>query len=304
MNITVDKKEDCTANINIEIPSEKVNSERSEIIKAFSSQANIRGFRKGKAPVRVIEKRYASDIKAELEQRLISEAVSEAIKQEDLKVLDVAVQQEPSYSDENLKVEALAILAPEITLPEYKGIEVELDSEEVTDEEITTSIDELRNRFSKYNDTETALEDDQFAIIDFTSNIDGKPVEEVIGKSAGFVGGREGHWVKIQDDAFMPGFSEGLKGMKKDEQKTITVTVQDEFPIKDLIGKSINFDVTVKETKVQELPELNDEFVGTFLPDQTVDDLKELLKTNLAEEKKKGIRDDKMEQILQNLHEG
>ncbi len=303
MNITVDKK-DCTANIAIEIPADKVAAQRSDIVKAFSKQANIKGFRTGKAPAKVIEKRYAADIKGELEQRLINDAITEAIKKEELKVLNVRVAEEPVYGDDQaLKVEAIATLAPEFELPEYKELAVETPSDEISDAELENSLKELSQRFAEFKDTEGALEDGQFAIIDFTSDIDGKPVEEVIGKSAGFVGGREGQWVKIEEDAFLPGFVDEIKGLKVGDQKIIPLSINDEFPIQSLRGQSVNFDITIKETKEQILPEINDEFAGKLLPDKGLDDLKELVTEQLQMEKSKKIADTKVEQIMQKLND-
>lgn len=304
MNITVDKKEDCTASIAVQIPAEKVAEERKEIVKAFSSQANIKGFRKGKAPAKVIEKRFAKDISAELEQRLMNEAISEAVKKDELKVLNVRVPENPTFADDDsYNFEAVATLAPSFELPEYKGIEIEVESEDITDEEMEKSLEDLAQRFAEFNDTDGALEDGQFAVVDFTTNIDGKPVNEVIGKSAGFVDGREGHWVKIEEDSFLPGLAEGIKGLKKDDTKTIEVTINDEFPIEALRGQSVNFDVTVKETKSQEIPEINDEFAAKLLPEKGLDDLKELVKEQLQGEKTRLVADSKVEQVMQKLNE-
>jgi len=302
MNITVEKK-DCTANIAIEISAEKVAAQKSEIVKSFSQQADIKGFRKGKAPAKVIEKRFANDIKQELEQRLINDAVSEAVKKEELKVLNVRIQNSPEYSDDqSLKLEAVATLAPSFELPEYKGLDVEVESDQVTDADVEKSLDELAQRFADFKDTESGLEQGHFAVIDFTSNIDGKEVEEVIGKSAGFVGGREGQWVKIEDDAFLPGFVDQIKGLKVGEQKVIPIEINDEFPIEALRGQTVNFDITVKETKEQDIPEINDEFAAKLIPEKGVDDLKEVITEQLQQEKTRVIADSKVESIMEQLN--
>lgn len=303
MNITVDKK-DCSAKIAIEIPADKVAAQKSDIVKAYSKQANIKGFRQGKAPAKVIEKRFASDIKDELEQRLINKAITEAIKDEKLKVLNVKVSEAPVYGDDQcLKVEAVATLAPEFELPDYKEMEIEAASNEISDEEVDKSLKELSQRFAEYKDTDGALEQGQFAVIDFTSNIDGKEVEEVIGKSAGFVGGREGQWVKIEEDAFLPGFVDEIKGLKTGDKKVIPITITDDFPIEALRGQTVNFDITVKETKEQSLPEINDEFAAKLLPDENLEKLKEMISEQLQSEKSREIADSKVEQIMEKLND-
>jgi len=304
MNITVDKKENCIATLSIEVPADKVAEVRSNIVAAYTKQAKIKGFRPGKAPVSLIEKNYGSDIKAELEQRLINDACVEAVKKEELKALNIRIPEAPALGEDGtFKFTTEVTLAPSFELPEYKEIAVEIPGEEVTDEEMDASLEDLRARFADFKDVEGELADGQFAIIDFTSNIDGKSIEETIGKPAGFLDGREGHWVKIEDDSFLPGFAEQLKGAKAGDEKEVKVTINDEFPIEDLRGKEVAFDVTVKETKEQELPELDDEFAGKLLPEKGLDDLKEIIKEQLTTEKSRQIADSKVEQIVAHLNE-
>ena len=304
MNITVEKKPECMATVNVEVPADTVASKRQEIVSNYAKQAKISGFRPGKVPVKVVEKRFAKQIQEELFSALINTGCEEAIKQEDLKVISVNVSDEPKLSDsDELAFTADLILAPEFEVPNYEGLEIESPSTEVTDEEVDASIAELQQRFAEFNDVERELKDDDFAVVDFTATTDGKPVAEVIGKSAGFLEGREGHWTKIEDDSFMPGFGSGLKGLKVGDQKELKLTMNDEFPLSDVRGAEIVFDVTVKEVKEQVLPELNDEFAGKLMPDKGMDDLKEVIKEQLTGEKQKQVADAKVNQVVELLNE-
>lgn len=304
MNINVDKKEDCTASIAIEVPAEKVTSNRNEIVKSFSKNADLKGFRKGKAPASVIEKRYAGDIQAELQNRLINDAIYEATQKDELQVINVSIPEEPTFTEEGtFKFLAEAVLAPTFDLPKYKELEVTTPPEEVSEDEINSSLEEIRQRFADFNDTEVPLEKGQFAIIDYKSNIDGKEVEEVIGKSAGFIGGREGQWVKIEDDSFLPGFVEEISGLKVGDNKVIPIDIKDDFPIEALRGQTVNFDVTIKETKEQVLPELNDEFAAKLLSEGTMDDVKKIITEQLGTEKTRQIGELKVQQVMQQLSE-
>ncbi|BDS05164.1 trigger factor [Oceaniferula spumae] len=309
MNITVDKQPECTATLRAEIPADKVSTERKNIVKAFGAQAKIPGFRPGKTPVSVIEKRFATDIKAELEQRLISAACGEAMKQdEDLKVLDFKNPETIDFADDgSFSFTMPMILAPTFELPEYKGLEVKIPSADATDEEVQRELDGVLERYADYTDIEDrALESGDIAVIDFTSTLDGKPLEEAVGKPVGVLGGKEDYWVQIKEDSFLPGFAKQLEGAAKDETREVTSSVGDDFPLADLHGKDIVFSVTVKGIKEQKLPELNDEFVSETLQfgkDKTVDDLKELISEQITMQKGKQIEESKVNQIVEQLLE-
>jgi len=307
MNITVDKQPECTATLRAEFPADHVQTERKSIVKAYGSQAKIPGFRPGKTPVAVIEKRFAADIKGELESRLINEACSEAMKQnEDLHVLDFKNPETIKHEDDGTFSFVMSmILAPTFELPEYKDIEVKIPSADATDEEVQRELDGVLERYADYKDIEDrALASDDIAVIDFTSSLDGQPLEEVLGKPAGILGGKEDYWIQIKEDAFLPGFSKQLEGATTGDQREVTCSVGDDFPITELHGKDINFSVTVKAIKQQELPELNDDFVATTLQfgkDKTVDDLKELVSEQITQQKGKQINEDKVNQIVESL---
>jgi trigger factor len=304
MKITVEKKPECMATVKVEVPADKVASERQAIVKGYTKEAKIPGFRPGKAPTKVIEKRFEKQIKEELYSRLVNAGCDGAIKQEDLKVISVNVTGEPSLSDDGkLSFAADIILAPEFEVPEYLGLEIEASSEAVTDEELDSSLTELQQRFAEFNDVERELTDGDFAVVDFTATSDGKPVADVIGKPAGFLEGREDHWTKIEDDSFMPGFGSGLKGLKVGDKKELKLTMNDEFPLSDVRGAEIVFDVTVKEVKVQVLPELDDDFAGKLLPEKGMEELKNVIREQLSGEKKKNVADAKVNQVVEILNE-
>ena len=304
MNITVEKQPACMALLTVEVPAYKVAEERQTIVQAYSKQAKISGFRPGKAPVKVIQKRFEKQIKEELYSKLINQGTEEAIKQEDLKVISVSVSEEPVLSDKDeLSFKVDIILAPTFEVPEYLGLDIEAPSEEVSDDEVNNSLTDLQQRFAEFKDVERKLGEGDFAVVDFTATTDGKPVADAIGKPAGFLEGREDHWTKIEDDSFMPGFGSGLKGLKAGEKKELTLTMNDEFPLADVRGAEIVFDVTVKEVKEQVLPELDDDFAGKLLPEKGLDELKNVIREQLGEEKKKSVADAKVNQVVELLNE-
>jgi trigger factor len=141
-------------------------------------------------------------------------------------------------------------------------------------------------------------------VIDFTSTLDGKPLEEALGKPAGILAGKEDYWVQLKEDAFLPGFAKQLEGAALNEQRDITCTVADDFPMEELRGTEIVFDATVKGIKEQKLPELDDTFVSETLQfgkDKTVADLKELISEQITQQKGQQIEEMKVNQIVEQL---
>ncbi len=308
MNITVDKQlAECAATLRAEIPADKAKDERKKIVQAFGSQAKIPGFRPGKIPQTVIEKRFGNDIKQELEQRLVSAACHEAIQNDDeLKVLNFNAPESITHGDDgSLSFTMPLTLAPSFELPSYKELEIKVPPTAATDEDVQRELDGVLERYAEYSDIEDrALQPDDIAVIDFTSTLDGKPLEEALGKPAGILAGKEDYWVQIKEDAFLPGFAKQLEGAALNEQRDITCTVADDFPMEELRGTEIVFDATVKGIKEQKLPELDDTFVSDTLQfgkDKTVADLKELISEQITQQKGQQIEEMKVNQIVEQL---
>lgn len=300
MKILVDKQPNCTATLRVEIPVEKVQNERQKVAQSFASKAKVPGFRPGKAPRAVIEKRFSKEIEAESRETLINGALDEAIKQEDLKVLDFGrVEDLSNTADGSLSFSTKLMLAPEVKLPEYKGIKVTVPSAELPEDELQSQLETLRERFADFTDIEgRAAEMGDFAVINYTSTVDGKPSAEALGKSLGYLEGREGFWVRIDEKAFLPGFAAQLVGMKPGDQRDITVTLPEDFPVAELRKREMAFATTLGELKQSVLPELNDELAERLAPGKTLTEITEIIRTNMAQERKRRINDMKVNQIV------
>ena len=300
MKILVEKQPNCTATLRVEIPADKVQNERQKVAQSLASKAKVPGFRPGKAPRAVIEKRFNKEIEAESQETLINSALDEAIKQEDLKVLDFgSVEDISNTSDGSLSFSTKLMLAPEVKLPEYKGIKVTVPSAELPDEELQSQLETLRERFADFTDIEgRAAEMGDFAVINYSSTVDGKPSAEALGKSLGYLEGREGFWVRIDEKTFLPGFAAQLVGMKPGDQRDITVTLPDDFPVADLRNREMLFATTLGELKQSVLPELNDELAERLAPGKTLAEITEIIRTNMAQERKRRIDDMKVNQIV------
>lgn len=304
MNIVVEKQPKCIATLNVEVPAADVAAKREKIASTYASQAKIAGFRPGKAPKAVIQKRFGKQISEELTEALFNEACDQALDKENLKVLDFGFPDNLNERpDGSIAFETKLILAPEITLPEYKGIEVKAPSPEITDAELDVQLQNLRERLAEFEDvTGRALQDDDIAIVDFTTTLDGQPLTDAIGEKGQYLAKRENHWLPVKEGAFLPGYAMQLVGMNEADEKAVTITLGEDFPFEELRGKEITLQTTLRGIKASKLPELNDEFAAKLLPGKTLDELKEIIRNNMAGEKEKQIGEFKVNQIVEHLN--
>ncbi len=304
MNIVVEKQPKCIATLSVEVPSSDVAAKRNSITSTYASQAKIPGFRPGKAPNSVIQKRYGKQISEELRDSLFGEACDQALEKENLKVLDFGFPDNLNERpDGSIAFETKLILAPEFTLPEYKGIEVKAPSAEVTEEELSSQLQSLRERLAEFEDVaDRPLETDDIAVVDFTTTVDGQPLTEVIGEKGSYLSKRENHWLPIKEGAFLPGYAEQLVGLKEGDKKDVTITLDDQFPFEELRGKDITLHTTVTGIKEAKLPELDDAFADKLVPGKSLEDITAMLRANMGIEKLKQINELKVNQIVEHLN--
>lgn len=304
MNIAVEKQPKCIAILNVEVPSADVAAKRQSITSSYASQAKLPGFRPGKAPKTVIEKRFGKQISEELTEALFGEACDKALETENLKVLDFGfpdnINERP---DGSIAFETRLILAPEFTLPVYKGIEIKAPTTEVTDEEINTQLESIRERLAEFEDvTDRAIQTDDIAVVDFTTTLDGQSLIDAIGEKGQYLAKRENHWLPVKEGSFLPGYAEQLVGSQQGDQKDVTITLDDSFPFEELRGKSIVLHTTVQGIKAPKLPELNDDFAEKLIPGKTIDEIKAVIRENMGMEKIKQINELKVSQIVEKLN--
>jgi trigger factor len=303
MNIVVEKLPKCAASLRVEIPAATVKTHRDKIVNNLAGKARMPGFRPGKAPKAVVEKRFDKQIREDLEETLIREAYDEALEKENLKIIDFGIPQDIVLEDSGFRFTATLTLAPEVTLPEYKGIQVKVPSVDVPSEDLQNQLEELRQRFADFETVEgRGIQSGDFAVIDYTSTVEGQPTDEFLGKSAGYLSGREGFWLKVDEASFLPGFCAKLEGLATGESRDVTVTIPEDFPVADLRGKEITFATSVKEIKTALLPALDDEFAAKLLPGKTLEELTTVIRDNMKSERQKRIDDMKVNQIVEHFN--
>lgn len=285
MSLQVEKLEKNMAKLTIEASAEELEAAIQKAYLKNKGSIALPGFRKGKAPRKMIEKMYGAGVfYEEAANNLIPEAYSKAVEEAE----DLEIVSQPSIDVVQIEAgkpfifTAEVALKPPVTLGEYKGLEVEVPSTEVTEEEIQAEIDKEREKNSRVLDVDDrAVEDGDIIKLDFEGFVDGEAFE----------GGKgEDYELTIGSGSFIPGFEEQLVGAKIGEEMEVNVTFPEEYHAKDLAGKAAVFKCTVKEIKVKELPEMDDEFAQEVSEFDTLAEYKEDVKKNLSERKEKDAK--------------
>lgn len=261
---------------------------------------NIQGFRKGKAPRAVVERMYGSEVFYEdAMQDCYPDALYDAAKEAGVEIVKVESLEALEASKEGFTFKTSIIVKPTMEINNFKGIEVEKKSTEVTDELVDAEIQKIRERNSRMVTVEDrACENGDTAVIDFEGFTDG----------VAFDGGKaENYNLKLGSGNFIPGFEEQIVGHKTGEEFSINVKFPEDYQAEELKGKDAEFKIVLHEIKATELPEVDDEFVKDVTDKETLDEWKEELKetvaARLADEAEKDV-DNQIAEKLMELLEG
>lgn len=302
MEITINKTSDCQATVTVHIPAEEVTNRKDKIISSFLLNTRIPGFRPGKAPKAVVAKRYANAITEELEHQLIKEAREKALDENpSLKVLDFGTPETGLKEDGSFSYSSTATIIPEFELPEYMGIEVSVPSTEVTDQEVEDALAHYAEASAEHVVVDRPSTEKDIAVIDFKTTIEGKPAAEYCGKPVGFMEGRDGHWISLEGDRFIPGLAEGLIGLAAGDTKDIAVTMKEDFPISELQNKEVTFQCTVKEVREKQVPAISPDLFAGTLPNKTMDEIRSIVRDNIKSNKERANDESKADQISEKL---
>ncbi len=264
MNINVEHQPNCRAIAHIRVPAEEVAKQRSAITAYFATQVRLPGFRPGKAPAAAVQKRFGDDIRSELEKQLINDGLRTAIKNEGLEVINILSVTDKILheTDQSFSFSAEMSLAPKIELPEYKGIPVKLARIEVTDADVDHDILHLRERYATFADVERPAALGDAVVLGFTGSLEGQPLGEVLPDAPEHLKQIEENWFLLDaEEDFLPGFYAGLVGITKDEQRTLSLTLPEDFAFEGLRGKTLDLAVTCKGVKDKVVPALDAEFI-------------------------------------------
>ncbi len=297
MQVKVEDQSTVKKIVHVEIPEDDVVRELDDAYKKLKKTAKIKGFRPGKAPRSVLEGMYKKDVNADVSSKLIQDSFMEAIKETDLKIIGQPRVDPPELGGKGpYKYDAIVEIKPEIGDIDYKGLDLKKTLYTVSDEEISAQLEMLRKNQSsmeKIEEDRPAQKND-FLIIDYEGFKGGKPFDKTQMT--------ENYNLKIGAGTITDDFDKQLEGMKPGEKKDFHVTFPEDYFNKDLAGLEINFKVDLKEIRVENLPELDDQFAKKFGTSyESIDDLKDEIRKNLQQGYDKRVEQELNEQIFEAL---
>lgn len=283
MNVTTEQKENCILDLHIELPPERFDQEWKRIAGEYCRLARIPGFRKGKAPLAAIEKKYGKEIQEEAIEKAIEAALREVVRDKELKLVQYPDLKE-KHLDENhaLRFTATIVMSPEVDLPEYRGLSLSVEKDIVSEERLDELLEKVRGDFAEFANVEgRGLEMGDFAVLDYDGTVGGKALLEVeAGLPLSYVGGKH-RWLQLDAKLPIPGFGEALLGLKPQESRTCQITFPADFSEMGLRGLEVTYEVTLHEIKTRQPAALDDALATKVKPGLTLETLRQEMRLQL-----------------------
>ncbi|AZT91038.1 trigger factor [Caldicellulosiruptor changbaiensis] len=294
MEFKVEKKGTNKAVIEVEVEPEKFEEGLQKSYLKNAKYFKIPGFRPGKAPRSLIERAYGEEVfyddaidfvLNETYPKVIEESKLEVVSRPEVDIVQVGKGKSFIYKAE-------VYIKPEFELGEYKGVEIKKIEYPVAEEEVEHELEHLREENARFISVDREVQNGDIVTIDFEGFVDGESIEN---------GSAQDYELTIGSGRFIPGFEEQLIGMKKGEEKEIEVVFPEDYQNQELAGKKATFKVKVKEIKVKELPELDDEFAKDVSEYETLEELKASIRNRIKEKNDKRAKDEMIDAILEKI---
>jgi trigger factor len=294
MQVSVETTSGLERRLTVGIPADVIDSEVDKRLQEAAKTVQIKGFRKGKVPVRVVKQRYGAGVRQEVLGDAINRSFYDAVRKESITPAGQP-SIEPKQIEPGKDVEFVATFEvyPEIEIQGLDDIKVTRYDAEITETDVDNMITVLRKSQAGWEIAERAAQDGDRVEIDFVGTKDG---EEFEGGSA------QGHKLIIGSNNMIPGFEEGIIGMKPGEEKTLSLTFPEDYQVESLKGADTEFKVTLKSVSEQQLPELDEEFFKKFgVADGGIDKFRADVKDNMESEKSKAVKTKVKNQVMDAL---
>lgn len=284
--------EGCKHSLDISVPAAEVEQETARAVAAIQAKVKLPGFRPGKAPPALVKTRFAGDVRQEVLEKLVPRFFQAAAEQDHLQVVG-----RPNFTDvhfhagEPLRFKAEFEVAPTIELGEYHGLAVTYAEPVVTDADVETRLNEIRERKAEYvNEEPRPIADGDYAVISLESlsGVDEKVQQDEL-------------MLKIGDEATLSAFTENLRGVSPEEAREFDVVYPADYDRPALAGRTVRFKATVKAVRRKELPEANDDFAKDLGDYQTIAEVKEAIRKSILAEREHQAREDSKHQIIEKL---
>jgi len=277
VKVTVEVKEDCVRVLDVEVPADEVNAEIEKLFEETGRMAQVPGFRPGRVPRKVLEKRFGKRVREQAIDSAVAQSYEDALKSEGLPAIaDPDIQDTKFEKDEPLRYRAVIEVSPRVVeLGEYKGLALERRVPEVADRDVEQVLENTRQAHAVYvpRDAKPAADGD-LLVIDYEGTIEGKPFQGGTGESVTLVLGQRGYFQE---------FNEALRGLVPESESDVKVTFPEDHDRKDLGGKEALFHVKVKEVKERVLPALDDEFAKEAGNCDTLEEFQKRIRQQIEE---------------------
>lgn len=295
MKSSVESPSTLGRKLNIEVPAAEVQAAFERALRTVQKNVTIKGFRKGKAPLTTIRNIYGERVKQDVIQDIIQTNYASALEQHSLDPISFpTIEFDPLEENKDFSFTAEFEIRPEVKLVQVEGLRVKKEKLEISDEMVDNTLEEIRKSRAETIPVieDRAAQNGDIAVIDFKGFKDGQEIEN---------GAAEGFSLELGSNSFIPGFEDGVVGMKPGTSKTLNLTFPEGYHVADLAGKPVEFQVTLKELKTKRLPELNDEFAKSIGPFETLAALKDTIRTDFEKREGKRIQDDLKNRVMRIL---
>lgn len=283
MQVTSEAVSGIARRLNVSVPTSRVNEQFEARLKRTAKTAKINGFRPGKVPLNVVRREYGAGIYQEVVNDVIRDTVFEAIQQEKINAVGMPNIDKVENKEDALVYEATVEIYPEVEVKAFDSLEIERKASEVNDKDVDQMIENLQKQRQTWAETKGMAKKDMQVTFDFEGTVDGEKFEG---------GTAEDFKLVLGSGRMIPGFEDGIVGMKKGEEKVIDVTFPEDYQAENLAGKGAQFKITVKLVEKPKLPEIDAEFLKTFAvtEEEGVEKLKADVRKNMDREVKNGLR--------------
>lgn len=293
---TLDKLDGLSRKLNIEVPKDDVSKAFNNAYEDIKKNVNVPGFRKGKAPIQKIKSMYQDKVKEDVLNKLISKAYVDALDEHKVDPISYPKIKVDQFEENvDFKFSAEFEVRPEVELQTYEGLEVEKEKFDVDDSQVQDILENMQSQKAEHKSIsdDRPIKEGDFVKLDFKGFMNGEPLER---------GEAEDHVLEIGSQSFIPGFEEGLVGLKKGDEKTVDIKFPDDYHVDDIKGKPVSFEVKIKDIMEKSLPEINDEFASSLSEEfKSLDDLKDKIREDIQKSEGNRIEEEFKKRLLKAL---
>jgi len=295
MKYDVKSEKGCKKVIDVVVDSETIEKAKSKTIKSIKENAVVNGYRKGKVPEEIIKTQFADKIKEEVLKEAVNNSYMEIMKELQLKIVTDPNIAEIKYNENNeILYKIIVEVAPEFEISDYKNIKIkEKKSGEITEKDIERELNKLRQYRGTLKKAEhEKVKEGDFAVVSIAAFIDNQAVAELT---------TENYTINVGSNTVLKEIEDGIKGMKREEEKEIKLTFPEDYFNKNYAGKKALFKVKLNEINEMQLPEANDEFARTIGNFNSISELKDKIKEELQKQIDIDLKNYKIDQIIEKL---